>query len=475
MKIALVWPQGFDPNYILPLSLSYLKSNLDNNKHEVKIIDCSLNQLSGDSNEFKKIISDFNPDVVGITCWSINYREVVKISKMLKLINENIISVVGGCHASAYPESLLKNVDFVFIGEAELSFPLFLDELEKDRPNFSSIKGLCYLKEGEVIKNETDRPQNLDVIKRPDYDAINLEAYLKKGYRLDSGDIRNAPIWTTRGCPYNCQFCSTFLLNGKIIRKHSMDYIIDWVKYLYYQKNIRQINIIDDNFTFYIDFAKEFCRKIINLNLKDLRLFTPNEIRVQRTDEELLRLMKKAGWDSVSIAPESGSLRTLKLMQKGLDPSIIPEKVKLIKKVGLKVQGTFIVGYPGETKEDIRKTIKFIRKCRFNFFYLNTFQPLPATKVYDQLVEEGKIKKGLLPQDFSSGKAVYVPEELKDVNFAMLRLKEYAYLALTNPLNIPYMFKFGGSKMAVNKIISNIRNSFKPEPLKNIVRRYENS
>ena len=95
-----------------------------------------------------------------------------------------------------------------------------------------------------------------------------------------------------------------------------MDYVIDWVKHLYFDKNIRQVNIIDDNFTFHIDYAKEFCNRIIELNLKGLTLFTPNEIRVQKTDEELLRLMKKAGAPQtrqiVSLARSGASMRSMR-------------------------------------------------------------------------------------------------------------------------------------------------------------------
>jgi anaerobic magnesium-protoporphyrin IX monomethyl ester cyclase len=461
MKIALIWPHGFDPNYILPLSLGYLKSNVNNDDHEIKIIDCALHNLKGNSQTLIKIISNFQPDIVGISCWSTNYNEVCKTLKTIRLFDEKIVRVVGGCHATAYPESLIEHTDFVFRGESEFSFPAFLEEFKKKSPNWKNIKGLCYLdKKGNIVKNDLERETDLDKIKLLDYDAINLNLYLKKNYRLDSGNRRSAPIWGSRGCPYNCQFCSTYLLNGKVIRMHSVDYLIKAVKYLYFKKNIRQVNLIDDNFTFHIDRAKEFCRRIINLNLTDLRLFTPNEIRVQKTDKELLKLMKKAGWESVSIAPESGSLRTLKNMKKGLNPKIIPQKVREIKKAGLKVQGTFIIGYPGETKKDIKETIKLIRKCKFNFFFLNTFQPLPATPIYQKLIDSGKIKSGFLPKNFSSGRATYVTEDLKNLNFSWLRLKEYTYLAITNPLNIPYMFKFAGIKMSLNKIILNLKASF---------------
>ncbi len=104
--------------------------------------------------------------------------------------------------------------------------------------------------------------------------------------------------------------------------------MVRWVKYLYDKKNIRQLNIIDDNFTYHIKYAKEFCRRMIELDLPNLRFCTPNGIRQEKTDFELLTLMKKAGWDYVFIAPESGSMKTLQRMQKDLDPKTIPQKVR---------------------------------------------------------------------------------------------------------------------------------------------------
>ena len=110
MKIALIWPHGFDPNYILPLSLGYLKSNVNNDDHEIKIIDCALHNLKGNSQTLIKIISNFQPDIVGISCWSTNYNEVCKTLKTIRLFDEKIVRVVGGCHATAYPESLIEEI-----------------------------------------------------------------------------------------------------------------------------------------------------------------------------------------------------------------------------------------------------------------------------------------------------------------------------------------------------------------------------
>jgi radical SAM superfamily enzyme YgiQ (UPF0313 family) len=170
--------------------------------------------------------------------------------------------------------------------------------------------------------------------------------------------------------------------------------------------------------------------------------------------------MKSAGWEAIHIAPESGSKRVLELMKKQLDPDIIPAKVKMIKKAKLKVGAYFIVGYPGETKEDIKMTIKLLRMCRLNFFNLSNFQPLPGTPIYDKLVESGEIKEGSLPKKYSSGERIYTPASLHDFNFSCLLLKEYIYSILTNPLNIVNVLSFFTIKIIFSRIASNIKNFF---------------
>jgi radical SAM superfamily enzyme YgiQ (UPF0313 family) len=233
--------------------------------------------------------------------------------------------------------------------------------------------------------------------------------------------------------------------------------MVKLVNHLYFKKNIRQINIIDDNFTFNTEYAKEFCRAIIALKLKDLRFNTPNGIRVQRTDKELLNLMREAGWRSLIIAPESGSKKILKKMQKDLNPDIVPEKVKEIREAGLKCSGFFIIGYPEEEIEDIEATVDLIKKCRFNFFFLNNFQPLPGTPLYDELVRRGEIEDGLLPKNFSDGVRVYTPSGLRNVNFPKLVLMLYINLAFREPLNIPYMITQVNPRMIAEKVWLNLK------------------
>ena len=280
MNIAFVWPMGFDINLIVPLSFGYLKSNIDT-KHNIKIIDCALDRISSGSKVFERELKEFKPQVVGVSCWSTTFDEAIRICKKVKMIDQDIITVLGGVHPTSYPEEVMKNnaVDYLFRGEAELTFSKLIDEISKENPEPSKIGGLVYRSiGGKIVFNNIEREENLDRIKIPDYDAIRLDEYIEVGYRYFSHNKRNAPILVTRGCPYQCNYCAVPIQNGKQIRSHSIEYVEDWVKYLYYKKDIRTINIIDDNFTFYSAYAKKFCEAMIRLNLKDLSFGTPNGI-----------------------------------------------------------------------------------------------------------------------------------------------------------------------------------------------------
>ena len=460
MKIALIWPKGFDTSYVLPISLGYLKSNLPP-KHEIRIFDCSFHSFDYESRAFINKLKDFNPDVAGVSCWSSTYPEAINILKKIKSANHKITTVIGGPHPTCYADKTFKNecVDFLFRGEAELSFPIFIEELEKTTHDWSRVPGLTYKADDGTIKNnEMQHERDLDKSRIPDYDAIDLDGYIENGYNYCASFKRNAPIWVTRGCPYRCAFCSAPIINGRRLRRHSLDYVIEWIKYLYYEKGIKLINIIDDNFTLDVRFAKEFCKSIISLEIKDLQFNSPNGIRVQRSDKELFVLMKKAGWEYVSIAPESGSVKTLRRMKKDLDIDIIPEKVKEICDAGMKVHGLFMVGYPGETMEDIKATEKLLRKCRFDMVYIANFQPLPGTPVYDELVKAGEIDNGLLAKNVSGGERAYTPDTLRNFNFSKFILVNYLYVMLSNPKKIPYMLRLFSPAMVIKKVFANLKN-----------------
>jgi radical SAM superfamily enzyme YgiQ (UPF0313 family) len=358
-----------------------------------------------------------------------------------------------------------EEVDYLFVGEADLSFGVFLDQLWSESPQWHRVRGLVRREGTELVKNASERSDGLDSIVIPDHHAMRLDDYNRQGYRWNSPPIGNAPLWATRGCPYRCQYCAAPDLNGRPVRMHSVAYMMRWIQSLY-DEGTRWFNIIDDNFTYHVDYAKTFCRALIDLDLKGAGFGTPNGIRMSRGDPELWRLMKQAGWQHLIVAPESGSADTLEKMKKDLKLDVVPRVVKEIQDAGLKCQAFFIVGYPGETAEDIEETFRLIRRCRFNFVFLANFQPLPGTPVYDQLVADGEIEDGLLPFNFSDGIRVYTPKELEDFNFAKFILKTHLMMAVTNPRNVPYhagiMFHLYKPSFVIKKFLKTALTMVRP-------------
>ncbi len=459
IRVAFVWPKGFDLTMVLPLSFAFLKSNTKSESVDIKLIDCSLREISPESEAFEKEIADFDPHVVGISSWSVMFPEALAVARVVKRLNPGMVTVLGGAHASSYPTKVMENPEFDYLvcGEAEFSFPIFLEEIQNDRPDWTRVKGLAYRNEvGRLIKNQTETVNDLDTIDPPDYDFINLEKYFDSGYRWNTPSKHHAPLWVTRGCPYRCTFCMAPTLNGRPVRHHSVGYMTDMIKRLYHDKKIRWFNIVDDNFTFNQRFAAEFCNSIIDLNLPDIRFATPNGIRLQKGSPELWKLMKRAGWRTILIAPETGSPRVLQLMKKDLNLEIVPDVVKDMKAAGLKVQAAFIIGYPGETEQDIELTARFIDKCKFHFVFLNNFQPLPGTPIYDELVENNEISDDLLPSNYSSGERAYTAPELAGFNFSAFVLKTFIGIAFKDPLNIPYMFSLFSKWLIIKKVLQNL-------------------
>ena len=261
MKVALVWPYGNDYTYSIPLGLAYLTANCQMPGVEFKVFDATLYDSPASSEGFKNFLLTYAPDVVVISCWSKTFIETCKAVIVIKTLLPGSISVLGGIHPTVYTTKTLEksSADYVIAGEAEFSFKAFLSNLANPGELYST-PGLAYRKDGKIVINPHCPPDDLDTIALPDYDAIELEKYFKKGYRYFSCTRRNAPIWMSRGCPYGCKFCTAPEINGHKIRRHSVEYGMKWIDMLYTRYGVRHINIIDDNFTFSPDYTSLFAR-----------------------------------------------------------------------------------------------------------------------------------------------------------------------------------------------------------------------
>ncbi len=425
MKILLIKPYNVSDHIQPSLGLGYLATACRNN-NDVAILDCIKENLKIDGLIAK--INDLNLDLVGFQCYTFDLPFIKEVLKRCKSLKKNIITVIGGPHPSAVPresfEYFKDNLDFIFVGEAEIGLPLLIQKLEDNSfIDFSEIPGLAYRENNQIHINRQVFIDDLDSLGMPSWDLIHPEQYPECQHGAFFRKFPIAPITITRGCPFNCTFCAGNIVGGKKIRRHSIDFMLKQIKYLYDNHNIREFHIIDDNFTFDKNDAKEFLRKLIGLNL-DISWAVPNGIRVDTLDEELLGLMKKSGLYLISLGIESGSDRILKLMKKGTTLKGIREGINLIHKFKMQTAGFFIIGFPTETKEDIKKTIDFsldLGLIRANYF---AYLPFPGTDSYNELRLNGELGN----VDWENFYFMSVPYAPKDFDRKQIRaLQRYAF------------------------------------------------
>ena len=226
-------------------------------------------------------------------------------------------------------------------------------------------------------------------------------------------------------------------------RRHSIAWFTGLVQQLYKDFRVDLLNIMDDNLTEDLDWAKDLCRALADLGLP-ITYRASRGIRIDRTDAELFRLMKAAGFDSVTLPIESGSDQILEQMGKRITTAPVLEAFRQARRAGLKVFAFVIFGYPDETPEDIERSVALLRACRPDYFLLFRFNPLPGTAVYHRLVRRGEIPEvGLesIPYNFTRGFSTYTPPQLKDFNFRGVLIREYLRMFLTRPSTIYHYFR----------------------------------
>lgn len=390
MKVLFVKAPSDMHVVIPPLSIAYLSASI-RDKAEIRILDCLKEKYTYEN--FREYIQDFMPNVVGFTGFTMEINSILKCARIVKAISQSIITVVGGPHASTSPEDILSdsNIDFIFRGEAEAGFPVFIDNLKQNKINLSEIPGLGYREKinGEVkIKlNKIKLVEDLDSLPFPDYDLMKFTEYPKLYL---SRKHPAAPILTSRGCPFLCTFCSGHRISGKKFRFRSPENVIKEIKHLKEKYNVKEIQIWDDNFTLDKTRAIKFCDLLIKERM-GIIWWCPNGVRMETLDYSLLKKMKESGCYAMVLGIESGSEQIQKDMKKNLDFNKLREVVKYAKKLDIRMQGFFIIGYPTESKEDILKTIELAKSLELDRATFGLFQPLAGSEIYSVLKDAGRL------------------------------------------------------------------------------------
>jgi radical SAM superfamily enzyme YgiQ (UPF0313 family)/SAM-dependent methyltransferase len=425
-KEALPW---------IPIGKGNLASLLRRHGFDVKIIDNALCNL--DDNTLLKCIEDYKPDIIGTGGMTIQMSDTLRIAKMVRSSKVgNSLLVGGGVHFTLQPEDGADYFDMMVIGEGETAF---LDICNRFRDNnnsrelrlYADIPGIC-LKMNEALFRTGTRPfmDELDSLPLPAYDLLDVKKY---NDFLITGE-HAVSIMTGRGCPFDCQFCAAPVLSKRKVRTFSINYTFRVIEYLKEVYDFSNFRIMDDTFASCKDRVFAFCEEIKKRQMKlNLTCLT----HVNTADEKMFEAMKDAGFTVVALGIESGNDDILKRINKRITRASAIRAINLAKKAGLIVEGLFMIGNIGETKETIEDTLRFAetynpiivegKRVGFNWFQFAT--PFPGSKFYADAKEWGTVLSTNL-DDYTHQTPVFIPKGLDIATMVQMRtqaLQEAGY------------------------------------------------
>jgi len=380
-----------------PLTLAVVAAILRDSGFTVSLKDCSNDGISFEG--LREIIRGFRPSLVIVNTSTPSITSDLEVARLVKGIDEKIKTVFFGIHVTALPEEVFSenpDVELLARGEPEYTLKELALALAEER-GLSGVKGLVRKEKNKIIYNET-RPfiEDLDELPYPAWDLVNI-----KNYRLPITGRPFLLVLTGRGCPYPCTFCAAKVFYGIEPRLRSWQRITGEIKY------VREKYGVND-FLFWSENAISDRR-----NMHDISTALAREVpgvkwvangRVDMVDRELLGAMKKAGCWMIGYGVEAGTNRVLSLMKKRTTVKDIERAARLTREAGIEVTGHVIVGYPGETKEDILETGRLVKKLDFDYIQVYSSVPFPGSPLYEEAKGAGWINTddwAMFEQNFS--------------------------------------------------------------------------
>ncbi|MFA5339982.1 MAG: radical SAM protein [Candidatus Omnitrophota bacterium] len=472
-----------------PYTLCLLKAVLPV-RYETVVFDPNVNNLSEE--DVSEYLRRTKPDLVGVTSVSTEYVNSTKllISIVRKTLPASVI-VFGGVIPTVLIKEAVKdgNVDYWLMGEGEISFPTLVEEIRKDMPRLDGISGLVYRKDGKTVVNEMEFIKDLDRLPFPDYSNVAGDKDSGKITLCDYGNIRlkyapgflarNYPFIvtiTSRGCPYKCIFCAGKTVSGEKVRFRSAENVLEEIDVLYRQ-GIKEVIFLDDHFLANRKRALKIMEGIIK-NYKGLTWKCVN-VTAWLLDKETLEIMRKSGCTYITVSIESGNQNVLtNIIKKPVRLDRIPEKLRLAKSIGFDVIANFVIGFPGETWEQIRDTFRYAEKLDVDIVNFHIATPLPKTELMDICLRDG-----LLPDDYLEniseysgyGKGLITTDEFTPGELEILRSFEWDRINFSTPERKKAIARINGITMkeledwrrntrrnlGVNSMVKNIMTSLR--------------
>ena len=393
--VILVSPPSRAKSPRPPLGLMYLSSYLEKEGITAEIVDIKSCRYEEISDKIIESIKKASPIVVGITCLSTELEEVISLSKEIKKRIDCYV-VIGGIHPTVSPQDFLGStspIDFVVIGEGELTLTELLKTI-KNEQDLWNVPGIAWFNGGRIVRTESRLPiNNLDELPFPAFKKVPMEYYTSPNIYAVRGILLSAFfIFTSRGCPFRCKFCSNKSVFGRRVRHRSAKNVVDEIEYLVNNYRIDGFYIYDDTFTINKQHVLNICEE---LRSRKLDLIWGCETRTDLISEDLIKKMKQAGCIQIDFGVESGSQRILDILKKDTTVPQIRNAFNICRKFHIRRFANFMINTPGETEEDIQKTVNLARELNATLNIFNVTTPFPGTDLYKDIETE------LSPRDYS--------------------------------------------------------------------------
>ena len=401
----------------LPLGLACVASATQKAGYDVAMVDLMVEKDTRSA--LKEAIEGFSPDIIGISVRNIDDQNMENPIFLLDTVKEIVAGcrslsgariILGGAGYSLFPESALSflGADLGIQGEGEVVFPELIERMERGA-SLSGLSGLYVPSHGFQCKRTFTK--NLDTLPLPDTDLWPIPSQKEKLWM---------PVQTRRGCPLSCSYCSTEVIEGKVMRRHSPEAIVQWMA-CWRRAGIRQFYFVDNTFNLPPSYAKKICRNLVDhdLNIRWWSILNPKQV-----DKELVGLMAEAGCEQVSIGFESGSERILKNMNKRFTPKEVHQISERLSEYGIRRMGFLLLGSPGETRGSVEESLVLADSVNLDFLKITAgVRIYPHTSLAKRAIAEGVISSHddlLFPRFYlAKGLEVWLTETLK--NWAIAR------------------------------------------------------
>lgn len=362
-----------------PLGLMYLSAWLKRHGHDTQVLDTRLDLL--DAGAVAERARAFAPDIVGLSALLIEARCFHNYAAALRSALPGAAIVAGGPYATSCPERLLEdtNINGAVIGEGEITLHEITENAAAGKA-WDELDGLAVRDNGGTRTNpQRTYINDLEELPFPDWDAIDLPAYADKPRFSNRKPGPYMSVFTSRSCPWNCVYCHKIF--GKQFRARSPENVFKELNTIHERYGISDFEIFDDCFNLDSDRAEKICDRIIESGMK-IKLSFPNGVRSDLLDEALIKKLKRAGTIYMAVAIETSSPRLQKLIRKNLDLERARNAITLAARAGIFCHGFFMLGFPTETPEEMRDTIRFACKSKLHSASFFVVTPQPGTELF---------------------------------------------------------------------------------------------